>query len=171
MPLTREQWALVRPLLPPPSPGLRNQCPHDDRLVLEGILWKLSRNAAWDNLPPEFPSYQTCYRRYRQWQRTGLMSAILNTLLRDLVEREGFYLQSLLDHPSVSLAQRGGRWTLLTRPDLYDTWQCSTGMIFIWIAVKRTNQDLERMSKRFPSSDREPLPQAIAGNDSKKRLA
>src|SRR3989304_787187 len=72
---------------PPPPPPLHARPPIDERLVLEGILWKLNRNAPWYDMPPEYPSYQTCYRRYRMWQRTDVMRKILLALWDDLFKR------------------------------------------------------------------------------------
>ena len=55
-PMTR---AGGRPLIPP-------------RPCLEGILWILTSGARWKDLPREFPSETTCWRRFRDWTRSGL---------------------------------------------------------------------------------------------------
>ena len=57
--------ALIEPLLPPRpvrSPGPK---PVPDRLFLQGILYVLHQNIAWQLLPLElrFGSGQTCWRR------------------------------------------------------------------------------------------------------------
>ena len=67
--LTDAQWAKIQPLL---LKRLRH--PHggrpraDDRKVLEGILWILRSGARWQDLPEEFPSPSTCWRRLRDWE-------------------------------------------------------------------------------------------------------
>jgi transposase len=62
MNLTDEQWRLIEPILPPPSPSDRGRPPLDRRAVLDGILWKFRTDNPWYDMPPDYPSYQTCYR-------------------------------------------------------------------------------------------------------------
>jgi transposase len=62
-------WALIAPLLPPwpeKAPGPR---PVPGRLCLQGILYALHNNIAWQLLPLElrFGSGQTCWRRLERW--------------------------------------------------------------------------------------------------------
>ncbi|MGW4519185.1 transposase [Streptomyces sp. NPDC004393] len=71
-------WALIEPLLPPwpeRSPGPR---PVADRLCLQGILYVLYNDIAWQLLPLEmgFGSGQTCWRRLERWQQAGVFDAI-----------------------------------------------------------------------------------------------
>ncbi|MFG2940680.1 transposase [Streptomyces sp. NPDC048282] len=66
-------WALIGPLLPPwpeHSPGPR---PVNDRLCLQGILYVLVNDTAWQLLPLElgFGSGQTCWLRLDRWQQAG----------------------------------------------------------------------------------------------------
>nr|WP_254705889.1 transposase [Streptomyces vilmorinianum] len=66
--------ALIEPLLPPwpeRSPGPR---PVPDRLCLQGILYVLFNDVAWQLLPLElgFGSGQTCWRRLARWQQGGV---------------------------------------------------------------------------------------------------
>ena len=63
--LTDAQWEKIRPLLPhrPPRPR-GGRPPSPDRKVLEGILWILRSGARWQDLPEEFPSPATCWRRW-----------------------------------------------------------------------------------------------------------
>ncbi|MER6306256.1 IS5 family transposase [Streptomyces sp. NPDC001657] len=71
-------WALIEPLLPPwpeRSPGPR---PVPDRLCLQGILYVLHQNIAWQILPPElgFGSGQTCSRRLDRWQQARVFEQV-----------------------------------------------------------------------------------------------
>lgn len=59
-----EQWAKIRPLLPPHPEHPRGGRPRrDDRKALEGILWVLRTGGRWCDLPGEYPSPSTCWRR------------------------------------------------------------------------------------------------------------
>ncbi len=68
--LTEAQWAKVAPLLPKARAkphGGRPRAP--DRGCFEGILWILRTGARWRDLPSEFPSPATCWRRLAEWER------------------------------------------------------------------------------------------------------
>jgi transposase len=87
--ITDEQWALVEPLIPkPPRTHQRGRPWCDTRHVLSGILWVLRRNARWRDLPAGFPSYPTCYRRFRLWVSDGTLRRVIEALAEDLRERE-----------------------------------------------------------------------------------
>ncbi|MFE5833721.1 IS5 family transposase [Streptomyces sp. NPDC056488] len=76
-------WALIEPLLPPwptRSPGPR---PVPDRLCLQGVLYVLYNDIAWQLLPPElgFGSGQTCWRRLARWRQAGVFDRLHRILL------------------------------------------------------------------------------------------
>ncbi|WP_191134063.1 transposase [Streptomyces sp. col6] len=60
-----ELWALIEPLLPPWSETSPRSRPVSDGLCLQGILFVLYNEPAWQLLPMElrFGSGQTCWRR------------------------------------------------------------------------------------------------------------
>jgi len=65
--LTDAQWAKTEPLLPKPKRSCKGgHKPIAHRRVLEGILWVLRTGARWKDLPAEFPSPSTCWRRLKQ---------------------------------------------------------------------------------------------------------
>ena len=79
-------WALIEPLLPPwpeKSPGPR---PMADRLCLQGILYVLHNDIAWQLLPLKlgFGSGQTCWRRLERWQQAGVFEQLHRILLAEL---------------------------------------------------------------------------------------
>jgi transposase len=86
--LTEEQWAKIEPLLPPAKPGRKGGRPRcDDRRVLEGILWILRTGARWQDLPDEYPSPSTCWRRLAKWEEAGLWLEIWRAFLSELDEQ------------------------------------------------------------------------------------
>ncbi|MFF3207703.1 IS5 family transposase [Streptomyces sp. NPDC002962] len=79
-------WTLIEPLLPPwpeRSPGPR---PVADRLCLQGILYVLHNDIAWQLPPLElgFGSGQTCWRRLERWQQAGVFDRLHRILLAEL---------------------------------------------------------------------------------------
>lgn len=153
MKLTPQQWKLLESLFPP-SPSLsqapegdkaatgesptasRGRPPVDQRLILQAILWKLSTNSPWYDLPPEYPSHQTCYRYYRQWKRSGLLDQVLRLLYQDLRDRGGLDLETALLDGAIQLSRRGRKWSYSVSPHLHGTWQLDTARIFIWEVIK-----------------------------------
>jgi transposase len=142
MRLTDEQWAVIQPLLPPPSPALRGRPPLDERAVLDGIFWKLSTLSPWYDLPPDYPSFQTCYRRYIQWQRLGLLKTIQHALLIDLRDRGAVDLWQIRSNGPIHLVVDGSVLKLCVDPSLKNSWQLSTAMLFIAPIIKRLKQEM-----------------------------
>jgi transposase len=83
--ITNEQWHLVYPIIvrfAPKRPIGRPRA--DDRQVLEAILWKLTTDLSWRDLPARYPPWQTCYHRYRQWDEAGVLLRVLIAIRDDL---------------------------------------------------------------------------------------
>ncbi|CAB3784870.1 transposase [Pararobbsia alpina] len=80
--LNDEEWLAVAPLLPElqPRTETRGRPLTNTREVLNGVLWVMHSGSSWSMLPRRFPSYQTCHRRFKVWQRTGVLKRVLNQL-------------------------------------------------------------------------------------------
>ena len=52
----------------------------DDRLVLNGIVWKLRTGSAWRDVPERYGSWQTLYTRFRRWALDGTFSRMLRAV-------------------------------------------------------------------------------------------
>jgi hypothetical protein len=61
-------WEDIKPLLP--YIGRKKHSP-DDRTVLNGTLYVLSKNCTWDTIPSEFGTWKQVYNRYQKWKRLG----------------------------------------------------------------------------------------------------
>lgn len=86
MELSYHQWKIVEPLIPEPARrkdgGGRPWQPA--RIVLDAIVWILRTGAPWRYLPKQYPSYQTCHRRFQQWVKDGTLRTVLEQLVDDL---------------------------------------------------------------------------------------
>src|SRR4051812_147776 len=91
MDLTDAQWDRISVLIPDPPRRADNRGRpwRPARDVLNGILWVLRTGAPWKDLPDRYPPYQTCHRRFQQWQRSGVLETVLTALAEDLDERGG----------------------------------------------------------------------------------
>ena len=61
MDLTYEQWEIVKPMIPIPTPDPlgRGRPRVDDRAILDGILWVMRTGAPWNDISDRYPPYQT----------------------------------------------------------------------------------------------------------------
>lgn len=140
MDLTDEQWLLLQPLIAPHLPAgnlLGGRPPIDERRVLDGIFWKLRNNAPWYDLPSSYPSHQTCYRRYRQWQRLGLLDAILQALYQDYLDRGGVDIQQLIQDGHISIKHESGIYRCYIASRLCESSQLPILLLFLGLIIKR----------------------------------
>jgi transposase len=136
--LTDEQWRLVEPLISEPHrrTKARGRPSRDRREVLDGILWVLRHNAPWHELPDQFPSYQTCHRRFQQWVRDSTLRVVLEALEEDLRERGGLEVTEWLTRYQ---GAEGGLAPLENGSEDQQTrsWQQQTAMLFLSPATLR----------------------------------
>jgi hypothetical protein len=100
--------------------------------VLDGVLWILRAGAPWHDPPDRYPPYQTCHRRFQQWQRSGLFTRSLQELAEDLLDRGKLDLSEAFIDASFSSAKKGA---LLSAPQnagkAAKSWQLQTAMVFL----------------------------------------
>src|SRR3954447_24258442 len=77
--LNDTEWARLEPLMPPRKPGRPR---HDDRRILNGILWKLATGAPWRDVPERYGPWQTVYTRFRRWTHAGVWDRLLAAVQR-----------------------------------------------------------------------------------------
>jgi len=71
-------WGVVSPFLPPRS---RVGGPRaDDRVVLNGILYVLTTGCRWMDMPLEYGSYKTAWKRLKKWQEMSIWDRIFRAL-------------------------------------------------------------------------------------------
>lgn len=87
--LTEVEWKSIRVLLPKERSGRRGRPWSNHRTTVSGIFWILSTGAPWRDLPREFGAWQTVYKRFRRWCRSGLWERVWNKLINQLRKQEG----------------------------------------------------------------------------------
>lgn len=108
MELTDQQWNRIRKYLPEVTPNPKGGRPRvPDRDVLEGILWVLRSGARWKDLPDQYPPYQTCHRRFQEWQKQGVFESILRGLGRSLLLKKEIDRRETFIDGSFSSAKKG----------------------------------------------------------------
>src|SRR5262245_20488989 len=97
--LTDEEWALIAPVMPPPSAG---RAWADHRTVISGVVFWASTGIQWRDLPERFGPWQTVYERFRRWQQEGRWLAILRAL-QGRADRDGILDWSLFGADSTNV--------------------------------------------------------------------
>ena len=150
--LLEAQWEYVRPFVEwdqefRQRPDGRGGRWGDARRILNGVLWILRTGAPWQDLPPRYGPYQTCHRRFQQWQRSGALDGILWALCEDLLARGELGLEEAFVDASFAGAKRGAI-TLVQRAAAKGarSWQSRTAMVFL---SPSGLQALHRMSQRW----------------------
>jgi transposase len=80
LPLSDDAWGRVSHLLAHDSRPRFGRPTRDPRDILNAILWVITQNEKWHRLPASFPPSQTCYIKWMQWRRAGIMSTIIEEL-------------------------------------------------------------------------------------------
>lgn len=157
MDLTDQQWEAIREHVPKPEHDVtteRGGRPwRDPRDVLNGILWVLRTGAPWADLPPRYPPYQTCHRRFQKWEREGVFDQILKALARDLLRRGKLDLTEAFVDGSHAGAKKGV--LLLEELDAAKrprSWQWQTAVVFLSPSGLRVVSDMKRSSSKKPST-------------------
>jgi transposase len=81
--LSDAEWACIQHLFPQSGTHKSTGRPAaDSRAVLDAILWIERTAERWMYLPTSFPPQQTCYARYLNWKRSGLLDQVRALLTR-----------------------------------------------------------------------------------------
>ena len=160
MDLTEAQWKKLKPLLAPKrrSDG-RGRPWRDARAVLNGILWVLRTGAPWHDLPDRYPPYQTCHRRFQQWQRDGTLTRLLHALAEDLRTRGKLDLSETFIDASFSSAKKGALLSArLAEEKAVKSWRSQTAMVFLSPAASPALRRMKPSSSKRPWRSVSPEP-------------
>jgi transposase len=131
--LSEEQWTKIEPLLP--KLRSRGRPWADNRRVLEGILWVLKTGARWRDLPKEYPSPSTCWRRLRQWEEQDVWLNIWRQFLGELDQRGKLdWSESFLDGSFVPAKKGAIASAKPSAAKARSGWWWSTAKVFLWEA-------------------------------------
>jgi transposase len=120
---------------------------------VNGILWVLRTGAPWHDLPDRYPPYQTCHRRFQQWQRDGTLTRLLHALAEDLRARGKLDLSETFIDASFSSAKKGALLSAqLAAEKAAKSWRSQTAMVFLSPAASPALRRMKPGSSKPPSS-------------------
>jgi transposase len=132
--LTDAQWAPIAPVLPAPQPSPQGgPKPMPNRPRFEGILWMVRTGARWKDLPRQYPSPSTCWRRLRDWEEQDVWLKVWRALLAQLEAQGQLDGAEVFADGSLAPAQKGGPGSA-TRKGATGRrgWWWSTAKVFLW---------------------------------------
>src|SRR5262245_17341363 len=102
-------WERVGPLLPPAKAMPKGGRPRaEDRACLAGIVYVLRNGVRWRDVPGEFPSGPTCWRRHMEWTAEGVWESVWAVVLEELAADGGVDTDELFADGTFTPAQKGG---------------------------------------------------------------
>ena len=105
-------WQRLEPLLPGKASDA-GATAKDNRLFLEAVFWRVRTGSPWRDLPPAFGSWNSQFRRFRRWAKSGIFESLFNAMSED-VDLE----YTLIDGTIVQVHQKatGAKGGLRLRP-------------------------------------------------------
>lgn len=85
-------WNKLSPMLPPEN-GRCARPSKSNRLMIEGMIWKLRTGCPWRDLPRDFGPWESVYTRFSRWSEQGIYQNIFESL-KDEFDSENIALDS-----------------------------------------------------------------------------
>jgi len=152
--LTDEQWSKIEPLIPkrkPSKKGGRRRV--EDRRCFEGILWVLRSGARWKDLPPQYPSPATCWRRLQEWEDAGIWLDLWRKFLGELDEKGILSWDETFSDGTFSPAKKGAPTSAKPSAErVQSSWWWQTAGVYLWeFALPQRPRRKSRSSSRRSS--------------------
>lgn len=107
--LFEAMYERVAPLLPPNPPQPKGGRPFaDNKRCFAGIVYQLRNAIRWNDMPEEYPSGVTCWRRFDKWTKLGLWPQLHAVILDELQAAGRLDLSELALDATFAEARKGG---------------------------------------------------------------
>ena len=105
--LSEAEWRLLKDLLPAER-GRKSRPAHDNRPIVNGILWHLRTGAPWRDVPDKYGKWITVYQRFRRWSEAGIWEAVASRLAEAMADNSRHSIDSTTVRGHVSAAGTKG---------------------------------------------------------------
>jgi len=75
-------WERIKNSLPPENTG-EGRPSKPNRVMLNGMLWKVKTGAPWRDLPERYGPWQTVYSRFALWSKNDVFRRLFELLTED----------------------------------------------------------------------------------------
>ena len=146
--LSDAQWAQIEPHLPRLPRSTRGGRPWiGQRAVIDGILWVLKTGARWRDLPSEYPSPATCWRRLKRWDEDGTWERIWRAFLAELDARGRLHWETAFIDGTFAAAKKGAPTSGLPGAGkAQSAWYWWSVRVFLWEYASRQPRRPKRAS-------------------------
>lgn len=107
--LTDSEWGRIQKYFPERQVSDKGRPRREPRGLLNGIFWIARSGAAWRDLPERYGPWQTVYKRFVEWQESGLLEKIFQELCEEAdletISMDSTYIKA---HKASAGAERGG---------------------------------------------------------------
>ena len=112
--VSEAEWRILKPFLATER-GRAGRPAHDNRLVVDGILWRLRTGAPWRDVPERYGKWNSIYRRFRRWCQAGIWEAVATALAEVMADNRHHSIDSttVRGHPQAAGAKGGLKNRLL----------------------------------------------------------
>lgn len=108
-------WERIEGLLPPKNTG-EGRPSKANRLMLNGMLWKVKTGAPWRDLPTRFGPWKTVYSRFSMWSKDDVFQRIFEALSSDAdLQEVSLDSTSCKVHQHAAGAKKGLKMPKVTR--------------------------------------------------------
>lgn len=106
--LSDAKWDRLSAKLPAAKVSSKGGRPKvSNRRCFEGILWMLRTGAQWSELPKEYGSGSTCWRRLREWETDGTLLKLWRAFLSELSDKQKIKWDECFVDGSFASAKKG----------------------------------------------------------------
>ena len=105
--LSEAEWRLLKDLLPV-GRGRKGRPGLDDRMAINGILWRIRTGTPWRDIPDKYGKWITVYQRFRRWSQAGIWEAVATMLAQAMADNSYHSVDSTTVRGHVSAAGAKG---------------------------------------------------------------